>query len=210
MADTGPRTVRTSGGPPEPAPGNFHGTGIRGGIEWFVRTFGPAAAQTAVTKMSPAYRAQLDPHDAALGILGARKYPYAFVGELMRSMASSVRRDEDAFLREVVAHGVDATLNTVGRAVLRYLVSPQMIASRAQEMWNVFHDSGRIVILSQTDSEYIAQVNDWPNHDTTVCKMCGEGRRRVVERTGVQVEVRRERCQAWGHDVCTYRLKWKK
>jgi hypothetical protein len=196
--------------PSEPALGHFHGTGIRGGIEHFVRFYGPAAAQTAVTKLSSASRALVDPHDPALGILGARKYAYAFVGELMRAMASAVKKEEDLFLRDIVNHGVDATLNTVARSVLRYIVSPQMIASRAQEMWNVFHDCGRIQILSINEHEYLAQMNDWPNHDTTVCKMCGEARRRVVERTGMIVEVRRERCQAWGHEACTYRVKWRK
>lgn len=200
----------SSFGPPEPALGHFHGTGLRGGVEWYVRAFGPAAAQTAIMRMPAHHRQQLDPHDPALGILGARKYSYALVGELVRAMTVTVRRDEDAFLRDIVAHGVDATLNTVGRAVLRYIVSPQMIASRAQEMWNVFHDSGRLSIVSMADGEYVAQISDWPSHDTTVCKMCGEARRRIVERTGLRVEVRRERCQAWGHDMCTYRVKWRK
>lgn len=210
MADTGPRSVRFSLGPTEPVLGHFHGTGIRGGIEWFVRAYGPAAAHTAVMRMPLAHRSALDPHDSALGILGARKYSYAFVGELMRAMSAAVKVDEDTFLRAVVHHGVDATLHTVGRAILRYVVSPKMITSRAQEMWNVFHDCGRITILSQTDHDYLAQITEWPNHDVTVCKMCGEARRRIVEKTGLEVEVRRERCQAWGHDACTYRVKWMK
>ncbi len=210
MADTGPRSVYVPLGPVEPSLGHFHGTGIRGGIEWYVRTYGPAAAQTAVARMASQHRALLDPHDPALGILGARKYAYAFVGELMRAMANAVRAEEDAFLREIVNHGVDATLNTVGRAVLRYVVSPRMITSRAQEMWNIFHDSGRLTVLSLTENEYVAQTSDWPNHDVTVCKMCGEARRRIVEKTGLIAEVRRERCQAWGHEVCTYRVKWRK
>lgn len=196
---------------PETAPlGNFFGTGIRGGIEWYVRAFGPAAAHAVVAKLPARYRSQVDPHDAGLGILGARKYSYTFVGELFRTMAAVAKMDEDAFIRDIVNHGVDATLNTVGRAILRYAVSPQMIASRAQEMWNTFHDSGRITILSITDSEYLAQLTDWPNHDTTVCKIGAEARRRIVEKTGLRVEVRRERCQAWGHEACTYRVRWKK
>jgi hypothetical protein len=40
--------------------------------------------------------------------------------------------------------------------------------------------------------------------------MCGEARRRIVEKTGLKVEVRRERCQAWGHEACTYRVKWRR
>lgn len=189
--------------------GNFFGTGIRGGIEWFVRTYGPSAGHAAVGRLSPTSRRLVDPHDPALGILGARRYPYAFVGELMRSFAATVRQDEDAFLRDIVNAGVDATLNTVGRAILRYAVSPQMVASRAQEMWEVFHDSGRIVILSINDSEYLAALSDWPNHDVTVCKMGLEARRRIVEKTGRVVEVRREKCVSWGHENCQYRVRWR-
>lgn len=210
MSETAPRSSRLSL-VPETAPlGNFYGTGLRGGMEWFVRTFGPAAGHAVVARMPAAHRGQLDAHEAGLGILGARKYSYAFVGELFRTMAITVKMDEDAFIRDVVNHGVDATLNTVGRAILRYAVSPQMICSRAQEMWNTFHDSGRITILSLNDSEYLAQLSEWPNHDTVVCKIGAEARRRILEKTGLKVEVRRERCQAWGHEACTYRARWKK
>lgn len=188
--------------------GNFFGTGLRGGVEWYVRSFGPAAAHAVVARLSPSSRRLVDPHDSALGILGARKYSYPFVGELMRACAAAARQDEDAFLRDIVNAGVDATLNTVGRAILRYAVSPQMIASRAQEMWNVFHDSGRIAIASINDIEYVAQMTDWPNHDVTVCKMAMEARRRVVEKTGLSVDVRREKCLAWGHELCQYRVRW--
>jgi predicted hydrocarbon binding protein len=190
--------------------GNFFGTGMRGGLEWFVRTFGPAAAHTVVSRVAPQHRPLLDAHDPGLGILGARKYSYAFTGDLFRTMGLVAKMDEDAFLRDIVNHGVDATLNTVGRAILRYAVSPQMICSRAQEMWNAFHDCGRITILSFADGEYLAQLSEWPNHDTTVCKIGAEARRRVVEKTGLKVEVRRERCQAWGHEACTYRVRWRK
>jgi len=210
VSETAPRSSRISLVPDVAPLGNFYGTGIRGGLEWFVRTFGPAAAHSVISRMPAQHRAQLDPHDGGLGILGARKYSYAFTGELFRTMAVVVKMDEDVFLRDIVNHGVDATLNTVGRAILRYAVSPQMIASRAQEMWNAFHDCGRITILSFADGEYLAQLSEWPNHDTTVCKIGAEARRRVVEKTGMKVEVRRERCQAWGHEACTYRVRWKK
>ncbi len=197
--------------PPETSSlGNFYGTGLRGGVEWFVRTFGPAAGHAVVGRMPPQLRSQLDPHEPGLGVLGARKYSYAFVGELFRAMSVTVKIDEDAFIRDMVNHGVDATLNTVGRAILRYAVSPQMICSRAQEMWNTFHDSGRITILSINENEYLAQLSDWPNHDTIVCKIGAEARRRILEKTGLQVEVRRERCQSWGHEACTYRARWRK
>jgi len=191
-----------------PARGHFFGTAIRGGIEWYVRSHGPAAAHAAVGRLSPAARKLVDPHDSALGILGARKYSYPFVGELMRALAATIRQPEDAFLRDIVNAGVDATLNTVGRAVLRYAISPQTVASRAQELWNAFHDSGRVTISSVTDSEYVAELADWPNHDVTVCKMSMEARRRVVEKTGHKVEVRREKCVAWGHDICQFRVRW--
>lgn len=210
MTDTGPRSSRISLAPEVSPLGNFYGTGIRGGLEWYVKTFGPAAAHTVVSRMAAPHRALLDPHEGGLGILGARKYSYAFTGELFRAMAVVAKMEEDAFLREIVNHGVDATLNTVGRAILRYAVSPQMICSRAQEMWNAFHDCGRITILSFADGEYLAQLSEWPNHDTTVCKIGAEARRRVVEKTGLKVEVRRERCQAWGHEACTYRVRWRK
>jgi hypothetical protein len=189
--------------------GNFLGTGLRGGAEWFVQKHGPAAAHAVCSKLPPMWRKLVDPHDAAMGILGARKYPYAFAGEVMRQMAAAVRADEDRFLREMTIAGVDATLNTVARVLLKYLVSPNDIVGRAQEAWNTFHDSGRVSIVGASTNEYTANVTEWPNHDVTVCKVCAEARRRIIERTGVKnVEVQRVKCQAWGHELCSFRVRW--
>jgi hypothetical protein len=189
--------------------GNFLGTGLRGGIEWFVQKHGPSAAHAAVTKLSPDWRKLVDPHDEALGILGARKYPYAFVGELLRSMASAVHADEERFLAEIASAGVDATLDTVARVLLKYAISPAAVAGRAQEAWNVFHDAGRLTVLTVSDFEYTSQLTDWPNHDVVVCKLCSYARRRVIERTGVKnVEVTRTKCLAWGHECCAFRVRW--
>ncbi|MGZ3424660.1 MAG: hypothetical protein ACXVEE_42780 [Polyangiales bacterium] len=202
-----PRSTRT----PESGVslGNFLGTGLRGGIEWFVEKHGPAAVHAAVTKLSPDWRRLVDPHDKALGILGARKYPYAFVGELMRAMAAAVRTDEDRFLAAIGPAGVDATLNTVARVLLKYAISPAAIAARAQEAWNVFHDAGRLTVIHKSEFEYTSTLTEWPNHDVTVCKLCLFARRRVIERTGAKnVEVTRTKCLAWGHDCCAFRVRW--
>jgi hypothetical protein len=75
-------------------------------------------------------------------------------------------------------------------------------------MWDVFHDSGRIGLVSMGDAEYVTNITDWPNHDVVVCKISMEARRRVVEKTGYKVEVRREKCVGWGHDLCQYRVRW--
>lgn len=189
---------------------HFLGSGIVGGVEWFVNKFGPAAAHTAVTKLSPHHRVLIQPHATTLGILGAKRYTYPFIGDLLRAMAAAVRLEEDVFVREFTAAGIDHTLRTVNRVILRLAANPHMVAARAQELWNMFHTAGRITILSESKNEYLSQLSDWPDHDVTVCKMCMEARRRIVERTGArEVEVRREKCQAWGHEVCCVRVRWR-
>jgi hypothetical protein len=193
---------------PDPR-GNFLGTGILGAVDHFVKKFGPSAAHATIAKLSPASRAFVTPNVPSLAILGAKKYPYAFVGELFRTMALVARAPEDALIRELTAAGVDATVDTVARVILRYMVSPQTIVDRAQQLWNTFHDSGIITARVVSDHEYIAELTDWPNHDVTVCKVCAEARRRLIERTGAKdVDVTRLQCQAWGHDRCTFRVRW--
>ncbi|MGZ3417847.1 MAG: hypothetical protein ACXWUG_08690 [Polyangiales bacterium] len=189
--------------------GNFLGTGILGAVDHFVKKYGPAAAHATIAKLSPASRQYVQPNAPSLGILGAKKYPYPFVGELFRAMSTVAKVPEDAFIREITAAGIDATVDTVARVILRYMVSPQLIVDRAQQLWNTFHDSGIVTAHVVNDHEYIAEVTDWPNHDVTVCKVCAEARRRLIERTGAkEVEVTRLQCQAWGHDRCTYRIRW--
>lgn len=189
--------------------GNFRGTGIVGAIEHFVQRYGPAAANDVVAKMPAQHRELLKPNAPAIGLLPTRLYSYAFVGELVRTMAKVVRApDEDAFIREITWAGIDAGLGTVNRMLLRW-VAPQDHANRAQEIWTHYHDAGLIKILSVTDHEYAVQISDWPGHDVTVCKVCLEGRARVLSKSGITFrDYRREKCQTWGHDVCVYRYRW--
>jgi hypothetical protein len=190
--------------------GNMFGTGLVGAIEYFEQKYGPSAAHAVITKISPRFRHLVKPNVPVLGILGAKKYPYAFVGELVRAMASAVKAtDEDAFIREIASAGFDRTLNTVARLLMRSLVSPAMVAARSPELWRLFHDSGRLTITELSDRHYLSQIDSWIGHDVVVCKLGVEAGRRVVERTGVtHVEARREKCIAWGHDVCVTRVRW--
>lgn len=189
--------------------GCFYGTGIVGGVEAFAHRYGPSATNEVVAKLLPTFGQYVRPNAPVMGLLGARRYPYPFVGSMFRAMIATVRADEDRFLREITGAGIDATLSTVGRIFLKYAASPWTTVGRAQEIWDTFHDAGRVTIERVSDHEYVAVLADWPSHDTTVCKICMEARRRVVERTGVHdLEVRRERCQAWGHEDCAMRVRW--
>jgi hypothetical protein len=195
---------------PSVSRGNFYGTGVLGAIDHFIAKYGAAAAHAAVARLSPTARIYVAPNAPSLGILGARKYPYAFIGELMRAMMHVVHaKDEDAFIREMTAAGIDNTLNTVGRIVLKYIATPQLIAENAQRLWTTFHDSGMLRVTPLGDHEYVAEVTAWPNHDVIVCKVAAEARRRILERAGGKnVQVSRERCQAWGHDSCVFHVWW--
>jgi hypothetical protein len=189
--------------------GNAHGTGIRGAVEHFVQKYGPSASHAVIARLGPSAQKYLTPNAPVLGILGTRKYPYPFCGELIRAMAAVVRADEDAFIRELAFAGVDATTNTVARVALRYVLKPADVAERSQELWNIFHDSGRITITDMTDREWLSHLTEWPNHDLTMCKLGVQAAVRIVEKTGVRcVEARREKCIAWGHDYCLTRMRW--
>lgn len=201
--------ARTSTIPP-PVEGSFLGSGLVGGVQHFLKTYGNVAAHSVIARLSPSARLWVKPNADNFGILGAKKYPYAFVGELVRAMAAAVRKNEDEYCREFAQKGVDFTLETVNRVVLRYMISPQSLTERAQELWNMYHSSGRIQTEWVNKSEYLVFIHEWRDHDVTVCKVCMEARRHIVALTRVHdLEVRREKCQAWGHDVCCNRVRWR-
>ncbi|GAC1582407.1 MAG: hypothetical protein NVS3B20_13100 [Polyangiales bacterium] len=189
--------------------GHLAGTSIVGAIDWYIARYGPSAAHTAVALLPPEWRGFVQPNAMSLGILGAKKYPYAFVGALIHGMGIAVRvPDEDAFVREVAKAGADAALNTVARVALRYVISPTILAARAQEAWDLFHDSGRLV-NHVGDCEYLTEVIDWVNHDVVVCKLCEAVCGFMFERMGLEnVTARRLKCRAWGHDSCVTRVRW--
>jgi hypothetical protein len=189
--------------------GNLRGSSIVGGLEYFERRYGRAASHEVVSMLAPQWRPLVKPNVPLLGLLPSRLYPYPFVGDLVRMMARVSKRDEDVLIREVTDAAVDSTLGTVHRLVLRWVATPRDYARRAQEVWDQYHDAGRVTVLTVNDHEYLVQISDLPVHDVTVCKICLEGRRRILEKTGVTItDARREKCVTWGHDVCVMRYRF--
>jgi hypothetical protein len=188
--------------------GTMVGTPIVGSIDFFLQRYGRAAAHETIARVPPRWREYLRPHAPQMGILGSRRYPYSFIGDLIRTMITVVRPNEDAFVRDLAIAGLDASLNTAMRVLLRLAATPASLAERANEGWRMFHDTG-VVHASVNDREYVTEIVDWANHDVMVCKITVEVRRRLIERTGrSNVTVRREKCQAWGHEVCSSRVRW--
>lgn len=190
--------------------GTMIGTPLVGAMQWWLGRWGPAAGHEVWTRMAPSSRAQLDPHHESLGILGARRYSYALLSELLRTMAAVSRApSEDRFLREIAAAGIDAAMSTTMRVLLRIGATPERLAARGQEAWDLFHDTGRVSVMVH-DKTYTSVITDWTGHDAIMCKIAMEVRRRILERTGLSdVSAHRERCVAWGHDACEVRLTWR-
>lgn len=189
--------------------GNLHGSAIVGAVAGYLRDHGPAAGHEVITRLSPAARELVQPHAPALGILRAKRYPYPFVGELVRAMQAVARAaDEDVFLRAVTASAISPQMSLVAR-LFGSFVSPAIIAEHGQTIWNAFHDSGTLRITVTGPRAHLEVVEDWPNHDATVCKLGLEARRQMFEHVGVTTAmISRERCQGWGHPNCAYRVRW--
>lgn len=190
--------------------GNLRGSAVSGGLGYFADRYGKAAIHEIYARQPPDVRVWMNPHAPMLGLLPTRLYPYPNIGRLLRTMAQVVHAvDEDAFLRALTNAAIDGTMSTVNRLALRWLVSPETYGRRAQEIWNLYHDSGRVSVLPSAPNELVVQISDWPNHDVTVCKVCVEGRRRILELIGVRpVEARRSKCKQWGDSVCVQYLRW--
>lgn len=205
-----PDLARPVGSTPPIAAGRFRGSALYHSFAHFEARHGPAAAHAVIARLPPAWRALVSPNAKALGILGARLYPYAFVGDAVRAMRDVVHaKDEDAFVRDLTVAGLEALLSTMHRVLLRWLVTPGAFLEHRQEIWNMYHDSGRLNVLSQSESSYAIEDADWPNTDPIVCKVNLEGRRIMLERMGLRrVEAIREKCRAWGHPSCITHFKW--
>ncbi len=192
------------------ARGSMSGTPIVGAVDHFVARHGRAAGYEVRARLPAPWTEWIDPNAPSFGLLGSRWYPYPFVGALARTMAAAVRvTDEDSFVRDLAVAGIDAAMGTAMRIVLRYAVSPTALASKAEESWRLFHDSGRLLVLSLTGNELVTQVAEWPGHDVVVCKLNMEVQRRLLERTGARHVIgHRDKCVAWGHAACVSRVRW--
>src|SRR5438128_2382370 len=77
----------------------FRGSALYHSAEYFQKKFGNAAAHTVIARLPAHFRPYVTPNAPALGVLGARIYPYPFVGELVRTMRHVVHApDEDLFV----------------------------------------------------------------------------------------------------------------
>jgi hypothetical protein len=189
--------------------GSIRGSAVVGAFEYFTKRYGKAAVHEVVTRLPPTSRGYVEPNAPQVGLLGTRSYPYAVIGDLVRTMVSVLRVKEEDFIRELAGAGLDATLGTVHRMVLRYTTSMKSLADKAPEMWDLFHDSGRLRVVALTDHEYVCEVSDWPSHDATLCRLTMEARRHLVIKTGkTNAELFRDKCQGWGNDVCVSRIRW--
>jgi len=190
--------------------GGFRGSPLHHSFAWFGKVHGPAAMHAVISKLSPQWRALVRPNEPAFGVLGARVYPYAFVGDMVRTMRDVVgAKDEDAFLRDITNAAIDQLLGTMHRVLIRWLVSPKTFLDHRQEIWDLYHDHGKLHVLSLTEKDFLIEDADWLNTDPVVCKVTLEGRRRMMEVMGKRdVELRRERCRSWGHESCQTRVRW--
>lgn len=188
--------------------GRLSGSPLVGAADWFVRKYGAAASHELVIRMSARWPGVLAPHVASLGLLGARRYEYAFVGDFLRTGALVTKTEEDAFIRAMAIAGIEASMSTIARVVARYAATPERLAARGQETWNLFHDSGRVeIVLGPRD--YVTTTRDWAGHDVAVCKNAMEVRRYLLTFGGLRnVVASREKCLSWGHDVCVTRMRW--
>ena len=169
-----------------PARGSFRGSALYHSVAYFQERYGPAAAHTVIARLPASLRGYVQPNAPALGILGARLYPYPFVGELVRTMRDTVRApDEDVFVREITYAGLDVLVNTMHRVLLRWLASPAAFLQRRQEIWDLFHQEGRLIVVSQTKTSYAIEDTEWSNRDAIVCKVNLEGRRRIDRKSVV-------------------------
>ncbi len=189
--------------------GRMAGTPLVWSARFYAEKYGRAAVGEVVSKIQPQWRSLLDPHADASGLLGARWYPYAFVADYVQTARAVVRAEEDPFVRELAFAGIDGSMSTVMRAMVRWLGTPQSLAARSQESWRLFHDSGIVTVTSQADRELRRSVTEWQGHNVVVCKIVAEVFTRSFGKTGVKnVRVHREECVAWGRDACVFHVRW--
>jgi len=199
----------TEPGGPHAVVGRMVGTPIVAAARHFQQKYGRAACMDVVSRMAPQWRYLVNANADAFGLLGARWYPYGFIAEFMSCAKNVLHADEDAFIREMAWAGIDNSMSTVMRAMVRWFSSPRAFAERSQESWRMFHDTGIMTVPTLTEHEVRRRITDWQGHNVIVCKVVAEVFARTFAQTGVKnVQVRREECVAWGHEACVFHITW--
>jgi hypothetical protein len=208
--DSDPRRFASVAGAPTRVVGNMIGTPIAAAAQHFDRKYGRAAANDVVARIPDKWRQLVAPNVEAMGILGSRWYPYAFLADWIFTAKTVVHApDEDAFIRELAWAGIDGSMSTGMRAMARWFGSPRSFAEHSQESWRMFHDTGIVTVPTLNDHEARRRIAEWQGHNVTVCKVVAEVFTRSFSKTGVRtVRCRREECVAWGHAACVFHIEW--
>lgn len=191
--------------------GRMVGTPMASAARYFEMKYGRSASNDVVARMPAQWRELVRPNTDAMGILGGRWYPYAFIADWVYTAKNVVRApNDDAFIREIAWAGIDGSMSTVMRAMARWFASPRAFAERSQESWRMFHDTGIVTVPTLNDHEVRRRVSDWKGHHPTVCKVVTEVFARTFSKTGVRdVRCRREECVSWGRDACVFHIEWR-
>jgi hypothetical protein len=190
-------------------PGRMVGTPIVAAARHFELRYGRAAVGEVVARIPEQWRSLLNPNAHAFGLLGARWYPYAFIADFVTTARNVVHRGEDEFIRELAVAGIDGSMSTVMRAMIRWFTSPRAFAERSRDSWRLFHDTGVMSVPTLTDHEVRRRVTDWSGHNVIVCKVVSEVFARSFSKTGVTgVKSVREECVSWDREACVFRITW--
>ncbi len=209
--DDGAKRFASVGATPTHVVGNMAGTPIAAAARHFEQKYGRAAASDVVTRIPARWRELLRPNTEAMGLLGSRWYPYAFLADWIYTAKIVVHApDEDAFIRELAWAGIDGSMSTGMRAMARWLGSPRAFAEHSQESWRLFHDTGIVSVTTIGEHELRRRVVDWQGHNVVVCKVVAEVFTRTFSKTGVrEARCRREECVGWGHKACVFHITWR-
>ena len=188
----------------------IRGSALRPFVSWYVRLYGEARLDRALSQLSSRDRGRFGSPARGLGIDDSTWYPAPVIHEVLNGLLDGL---DSAERRRLARSGADVTIETslsgLLRVAFRALVSPRVCLMLGPHMWGSFYGSGRVRIQSQGTRTHRMEVREWAGHHPFLCQMNCEAGRAIYEAAGCHgVSTRQAACIDRGDDCCAYLIGW--
>lgn len=190
--------------------GRIKGAAFREFLNFYAVRNGESALREAADRMTPEWRALVDPERSVLGIIASEWYPAPLVHSLLDALTASLSREQKAELADAAARAImSRMLRGVYKTLFQLMATPARYQRFGPKLWDAYYDSGEFRIDMPDEKTAVCMVTKWNGHHPFICDLNCAAAVPVYEMMGcASVRVIRTECVALGSARCEFVTNW--
>ncbi len=138
----------------------------------------------------------------------AEWYPFTIFCELNEVIDRTYGSGDLALVRELGRNSAEANLTTIYRLFLQ-VGSPKWTLERAARLWNLYYDSGKLVVSGARSNAVRAEIIGFATPHRVHCVAVLGWMERALELAGAKrLVIDETTCRARGESACVFESRW--